>query len=413
MTIIHTLLRHSNRDQGAKIMEDIVIVGMARTPLGRFGGAFREVPAAHLGAAAIRGAIESGGLTPEEIDTVLYGNCRQAGNGPNPVRTAEVRAGIPVTVPAATINMACPSGMKSIMLASQSIWSGEARAAIAGGMESMSTMPFMVKNIRWNGIKLGNRLIEDSWSDTVDPLCNMTMGQTAENLARKYKISREEQDLSALQSHQKAASAQEKGYLKWEIVSLSAVEGLDPQLKQLDYDEAIRRDTSLERLARLSPAFDEEGSVTAGNSCSMGDGGVAMVVTSRSVAKERGWVPLFSVVSFAQVGVEPALMGEGPGVAIPAALSNAGMTLSDMAYIEVNEAFAVQILANEQVLNWDRDRVNVHGGAIALSHPTGISGARIVMSLYNALRVNDAELGIASICGGGGVSTAMVIRRES
>ncbi|TAN25858.1 MAG: thiolase family protein [Actinomycetota bacterium] len=386
---------------------------MARTPLGRFGGTFCEVPAAHLGAAAIKGAIESANLAPEDIDAVSFGNCRQAGNGPNPVRTAEVRAGIPVSVPAATINMACPSGMKTMMLASQSIWSGEAGVVIAGGMESMSTMPFMVKNIRWNGIKLGNRVIEDAWSDTVDPLCNMTMGQTAENLARKYKISREEQDEFALQSHQKAARAQDKGYLKWEISSLSALEGLDPQLQQLDHDESIRRDTSIERLARLSPAFEEGGTVTAGNSCSMGDGSVAMVVTSRAKAAERGWAPLFSVVSFAQVGVEPAFMGEGPGVAIPAALKNARMTLADMDYIEVNEAFAVQILANEQVLNWDRDRVNVHGGAIALSHPTGISGARIVMSLDNVLRVNDSEFGVASICGGGGVSTAMVIRRES
>jgi len=290
---------------------------------------------------------------------------------------------------------------------------GESRTMVAGGMESMSTMPFMVKNVRWEGIKLGNRVIEDAWSDTIDPLCEMGMGQTAENLAKKYQISREEQDEIALDSHQKAASAEDNGFLKWEIVSSSVLSGLDEQIQRLDHDESIRRDTSLERLGRLKPAFEDGGSVTAGNSCSMGDGGVALVVTSRTNAKERGWVPLFSVVSFAQTGVEPALMGEGPGASIPMALRNAGMRLNDMEFIEVNEAFAVQILANERVLGWDRSRVNAHGGAIAMSHPTGISGARILMSLYNVLRVNGSELGVAAICGGGGVSTAMVIRRES
>ncbi len=394
-------------------MDDIVIVGMARTPLGRFGGTLRDVPAAQLGAAAIRGALESGNVEPKEIDTVLLGNCRQAGNGPNPVRTAAVRAGIPTSVPAATINMACPSGMKSVMLASQSIWAGESRTVVAGGMESMSTMPFMMKNVRWEGIKLGNRVLEDAWSDTIDPLCDMTMGQTAENLARKYRITREEQDAFALESHQKAASAQDRGYLKWEIASSTSISGLEPKLGNLDHDESIRRDTSLEKLARLSPAFEAGGSVTAGNSCSMGDGGVALVVTSRTTAMEHGWTPLFSVVSFAQVGVDPQFMGEGPGIAIPAALKSAGMLLGDMDFIEVNEAFAVQMLANERVLGWDRDKVNVHGGAIAMSHPTGISGARILMSLYNVLRVNDGEFGVAGICGGGGVSTAMTIRRES
>ncbi len=394
-------------------MEDIVIVGMARTPLGRFGGTLRDVPAANLGAAAIKGALDAGSVAPEDVDAVMLGHCRQAGNGPNPVRTAAVRAGIPVSVPAATINMACPSGMKSVMLASQSIWTGESRTVVAGGMESMSTMPFMMKNLRWEGIKLGNRTLEDAWSDTVDPLCGMTMGQTAENLVKKYGISREEQDAFALESHQKAAAAEDNGHMKWEIVSSSSLAGLDPQIERLDHDESIRRDTSLEKLARLRPSFDQDGSVTAGNSCSMGDGGVALVVTSRDEAERKGWRPLFSVLAFAQVGVEPEFMGEGPGVAIPAALGKAGMTLGDMDLIEVNEAFAVQMLVNERVLGWDRSRVNVHGGAIAMSHPTGISGGRILVSLYNALRIRDQEFGVAGICGGGGVSTAMVIRREN
>ncbi len=394
-------------------MEEIVIVGAARTPLGRFGGTLRDVATADLGAAAIRGALENGNISPVEIDSVLFGHCRQAGNGPNPVRTAAVRAGIPTSAPAATINMACPSGMKSVMLACQSIWSGESRTVVAGGMESMSTMPFMMRNLRWEGIKLGNRVLEDAWSDTVDPLCGMTMGQTAELLVTKYGISREEQDAFALESHQKAAAATERGLFKWEIASSASVKELDPRIQSLDHDEAIRHDTSMEKLGRLSPAFDEAGSVTAGNSCSMGDGGVALVVTSRELAEQRGWTPLFSVASFAQVAVEPRFMGEGPGVAIPAALAKAGMVLADMDFIEVNEAFAVQVLVNERMLGWDRGKVNVHGGAIAMSHPTGISGARILVALYNILRTNDSEFGVAGICGGGGVSTAMVIRRES
>lgn len=393
-------------------MEDIVIVGMSRTPMGRFGGTLRDIPTARLGAAAIRGALENGNVSPGDVDSVVMGHCRQAGNGPNPVRTAAVTAGIPVSAPSATINMACPSGMKSVMLASQSILTGESLTVMAGGMESMSTMPFMMRNVRWEGIKLGNRVLEDAWSDTVDPLCDMTMGQTAENLSKKYKIGRQEQDQFSLESHQKAARAEDNGFLKWEIVPSSAIAGFEDQLQQLDHDESIRRDTSLEKLARLKPVFDKAGTVTAGNSCSMGDGGVALVVTSRSNARDRGWTPLFSVVSSAQVAVDPQFMGEGPGVAIPAALQKAGMNLSDMDFIEVNEAFAVQMLVNERMLGWDRSRVNVHGGAVAMSHPTGISGARILVALYNALRVNDAELGVAGICGGGGVSTSMVIRRE-
>lgn len=388
-------------------MEDIVVVGMARTPLGRFGGTFKKVSAAQLGAAAIREALGRGGVIPKDVDVAILGHCRQAGNGPNPVRTAAVNAKIPVSVPAMTVNMACPSGMKSVMLACQSIWSQESRVVVAGGMESMSTMPFLVKNVRWEGIGLGNRTLEDSWSDTIDPLCHMSMGQTAENLAIKYRISRDDQDAWALESHRKAAYAEDQGWFDWEMGAVPAA-----LAEQLDRDEAIRRDTSLERLGRLKPAFATEGSVTAGNSCSMGDGAVALVVTNRNVARERGWTPLFGVVSFAQIAVEPAYMGEGPGVAIPLALERAQMTLNDIEFIEVNEAFAVQMLVNERMVGWDRSRVNVHGGAIALSHPTGISGARILVSLYNVLRVHDGEWGLASICGGGGVSTAMVIHRE-
>lgn len=393
-------------------LNDVVVVSAARTPMGKFGGTLRNVMAYDLGAAVISEALKRAGIEGEQVDEVIFGNCRQAGNGPNPARTAAVRGGIPTAVPTHTVNKACPSGMKAVALASQAIRLGDCEIVVAGGMESMSTMPYLLKGVRWEGFKLGNRVLEDAWSDTIDPLCNMGMGQTAENLVERYKISREEQDRFSLESHQKAARAQDEGWFDWEIVP---VEVPQPKGDPISFaeDETIRRDTSLEKMAKLPPVFKPDGTVTAGNACQMSDGAVALVVTSREKAAALGIEPLFSLVSYSQVAVEPAYMGEGPGVSIPKALERAGMTLDDMDLIEVNEAFAVQVLANERVLGWDREKLNVHGGAIALGHPTGISGARILVTLYNALRQHDGELGIAGICGGGGVSMAMVIKRES
>lgn len=390
------------------------MVSAARTPLGSFGGTFRDLPVYELGAAAIQGALARAGLTGDQVDEVIYGNCRQAGNGPNPSRTAAVKGGIPVSVPTHSVNMACPSAMKSMMLACQAIWSGDARLVLAGGMESMSTIPYLLKNARWEGFKLGDRTLQDGWSDAIDPLCNMGMGTTAENLAEKYGISRAEQDEFALASYRKAAAAADAGHPDREIVPVRLPPTKKrPEGAELAHDETVRQDVSLEKLAALKPAFKAGGTVTAGNACGMGDGACAVLVTTRAYATALGLTPLFSIVAFAQAAVEPTTMGEGPGVSIPLALQKAGLTLADVDYIEVNEAFAVQILANERVLGWDRDRVNVHGGAIALGHPTGISGARILITLDNILRTYDKELGVAGICGGGGVTTAMVIRRES
>lgn len=393
-------------------LNDIVVVSAARTPTGRFGGTLKETPVYDLGAAVISEALKRADLQGEQVDEVIMGHCRQAGNGPNPSRTAAVRGGIPVSVPTNTINKACPSAMKAVALASQAIRLGDAELIVAGGMDSMSTIPYLLKGVRWSGLKLGDRVLEDGWSDSIDPLCNMGMGMTAENLVERYKIPREEQDRFGLESHQKAARAQDEGRFDWEIVPVEV-----PQRKGgpilFAKDETIRRDTSLEKMAKLPPVFKKDGTVTAGNACQMSDGAVALVVTSRAKARDLGLRPLFSLVSYSQVAVEPAYMGEGPAVSIPQALERAGMTLDDMDLIEVNEAFAVQVLANERVLKWDREKLNVHGGAIALGHPTGISGARILVTLYNALRQRDGELGIAGICGGGGVSMAMVIRRES
>lgn len=392
---------------------DIVAIGAVRTPLGSFGGSFRDMPVCDLGAAAIRAALERAGVPGDQVDQVIFGNCRQAGNGPNPARTASVRGGIPVSVPAYTVNMACPSAMKTVMLAGQELSAGNARMVLAGGMESMSTMPYLLKGVRWEGFKLGDKTLSDSWSDTVDPLCGFGMGMTAENQVQKYRISRTEQDEFAVSSHAKAAAAQREGWTDAEIVPVQLPPTRShPEGVTVSRDESIRQDTSLDKLGKLKPVFQRDGSVTAGNSCAMGDGASAIVLTTRGIAKAMGLRPLFSIVCCAQTAVDPATMGDGPAHSIPRALEKAGMSLSDMDFIEVNEAFAAQILANERVLKWDRARLNAYGGAIALGHPTGISGARILVTLDNILRRYDKQLGVAGICGGGGVTTAMVIRRE-
>jgi acetyl-CoA C-acetyltransferase len=379
--------------------------------MGKFGGTLKDMAAYDLGASAIVGALQKASLQGENIDDVLLGSCRQAGNGPNPSRTASVRGGIPESVPAITLNMACPSGLRALSLASQAIRLGEAEVVMVGGFDSMSTIPYLLKDVRWQGFKMGDKVIQDGWSDSIDPLCNLGMGQTAENLAEKYGISREEQDEFSVSSHQKAAKAQDEGWFDEEIVAVKVPQrGGEPVI--FSQDETIRRNTSIETLAKLPPVFKKDGTITAGNACQMSDGAVAMVVTSRRKAKELGIKPLFSLLSYSQSAVEPRFMGEGPGEAIPLALAKANLTLDDVDFIEVNEAFAVQVLANERIIKWNREKLNVHGGAIALGHPTGISGARILVTLGNILRIHDGEIGLAGICGGGGVTMAAVIKRE-
>ncbi len=393
-------------------LKDIVCISACRTPMGKFGGTLRNTAAYDLGAAAVREAVKRAGLTGDQIDEVILGSCRQAGNGPNPSRTAAVRGGIPETVPTQTINMACPSGMKAAQLASQSIRLGDSEIVLIGGFDSMSTIPYLLKNTRWNGFKMGDKRLEDGWSDSIDPLIGQGMGGTAENLVDKYKISRQAQDEFALSSHQKAARAQDNGWFDNEIVPVEVKSR--KETITFDKDETVRPDTTIEKLGKLPAVFRKEGgTVTAGNACGMSDGACALVLTSREKAKELGATPLFSIIDYSSVAVSPATMGEGPGISIPMVLKRTGMTINDPDLIEVNEAFAVQVLANEQVLGWDREKLNVHGGAIALGHPTGISGARILVTLYYALKGLDKELGLAGICGGGGVSMAMLIKRES
>jgi acetyl-CoA C-acetyltransferase len=393
-------------------LNDVVAISAVRTAMGRFGGTLRSVPSYDLGATAIRAALARAAVAGDGVDAVIFGSCRQAGNGPNPARTAAVRGGVPVSVPVETVNMACPSGMRCIVAASQAIRLGDIKTAVVGGMDSMSTIPYLLKDCRWEGFKMGDRTLLDGWSDSIDPLCNLGMGATAENLVDKYRIPREEQDAFAVASHQKAARAQAQGWFDEEIVPFeAAATGSQPAVVFIK-DETIRPDTTLEKIAKLKPAFKKDGTVTAANACGMSDGATALVLTSREHAKALGVAPLFSLAAYSSVAVEPTTMGEGPSVAIPAVLRRAGLTLDQMDLLEVNEAFAVQVLANERVLKWDPAKLNIHGGAIALGHPTGISGARIVVTLYHALKRTGKELGIAAICGGGGVSMALIIRRE-
>ena len=393
-------------------LNDVVAISAVRTAMGKFGGTLKDIPAYDLGAVVVREAVKKASIESNQIDDVILGSCRQAGNGPNPARTASVKGGIHETVPVITLNMACPSGMRAIALASQSIRLGEADVVVVGGFDSMSTIPYLLKGSRWDGFKMGNKVIEDGWSDSIDPLIGQGMGETAENLYDKYKISREEQDEFAIESHLKASAAQRNGWFDEEIVPIEIPATKRTPAVTFNKDETIRHEIDREKMAKIKPAFRKDGTVTAGNACGLSDGATALVITHRKKAEELGVKPLFSILSYSQVAVGPSTMGEGPALSIPSALEKAGMKLDDMDLIEVNEAFAIQVLANERVLKWDRKKLNVHGGAIALGHPTGISGARIIVTLYYALKRLNKEYGVAGICGGGGVTMATVIKRE-
>jgi acetyl-CoA C-acetyltransferase len=394
-------------------LSDIVVIGAVRTPMGRFGGTIKDVPSYDLGAAAIREALRRAGIQGSDVSEVIYGSCRQAGNGPNPSRTASLKAGIPINISTNTINMACPSGMKCVHLATEAVRLADSDIVVAGGMDSMSTIPYLLKGVRWQGFRMGPKTIEDGWSDSIDPTTGQGMGDTAENLVEKYGLKREDLDSFAVSSHQKAARAQKEGLFDEEIVSIEVPAASKKESPGIfEKDETIRYDASAAQMAKLSSSFRKGGCVTAGNSCGLSDGACAVVVTTRERAKAMGAKPLFSFVSFAQAAVEPSTMGEGPGVVIPMALKKAGMTLNDMDLFEINEAFAAQVLTNIQTLKLDTGKLNIHGGAIALGHPTGISGCRILITGYHALKTMNKEMLCASICGGGGVTTAMIIRRE-
>lgn len=390
-------------------LSDIVICSAVRTPLGRFGGALRKLPSYELGAAAFRAALLAAKIEPSAVGEVIGGSCRQAGNGLNPVRTAALLAGLPDSIPASTLNMACPSGMKALFLGAQAIAMGSCEVVLTGGMDSMSTIPHLIRGLRFDAPRLGDMAIEDGWKDATDPFTGLSMGQTAERMAVERDIGRAEQDAYALESHRRATKAWSEGAFESQVCPIM---DRHTGTALLTRDEVPRSETSLERLAALPPAFATQGTITAGTTSAMADGAAALVLASRFAARALGLQPLASLVAFAQSAVEGERMGRGPEVSIPAVLKTAGLHLRDIDLWELNEAFAVQVLANARALGIDHERLNLHGGSIALGHPTGVSGARIVVTLLHALRRRESELGLAAICGGGGVTTAMILRCE-
>jgi acetyl-CoA C-acetyltransferase len=381
--------------------------------MGRFGGTMKDMKVYDIASFPIKEALRRANVSGDDLDEAIIGCCRQAGNHVNPARTAAVKGGAGVSVPGVTINKACPAGMKALTMATQAIQVGVADIVLCGGMESMSTIPHLVKGHRFNGFGLGPVTMEDGWSDAHDPIADLSMGLTAENLVEKYGLTREELDQFAADSHNKAAAAQKNGWFDEEITPVMVPQGRNKPELTFAKDESIRYDASLEAMGKLKPAFKPTGQVTAGNACGLTDGAAFLVAMTRAEADKRGLKPLFSVLSYASTAVDGKVMGEGPAVSIPMALKRAGMQLPDMDLIEVNEAFAAQVIANERALGWDRAKLNVAGGAIALGHPTGCSGARIVVSMYYALKRLDKEFGVAGICGGGGSTMAVAIKREN
>jgi acetyl-CoA acetyltransferase family protein len=385
------------------------IVSAVRTPHGRYGGTLRDVSLVEIGGLAGSAAVERAGLPVDAIEETIVSNCRQAGNGPNPGRQVSLRAGAPLTTPAQTINMACASGLKTIQLAHQSVVSGNADAVLAIAAESMSTMPYIASyRLRWEGVRRGDITLADGWRDGgTDPICGMNMGQTAEKIAREFGVERAAQDAWSARSHQRVQRAWEEGRFTDEVVPVD-VEG-----ELFERDETFRVDSDPGKLARLKPSFQTDGTVTAGNSSQMADGAASVVVASAEAVERHGLTPLARLVSFAAVGVDPTMMGIGPTAAIPLALKRAGLDTTDIDLFEINEAFAAQIVQNVRELGLDEERVNVNGGGIALGHPTGQSGTRIVVSLLHELARRDARLGVASLCVGGGQGIAAVIERVS
>ncbi len=396
-------------------VEDAVILSAARTPIGKFQGSLSSLPATQLGAIAVKAAVERAGINPEEIEEVIMGNVVQAGEGQAPARQAGILSGIPATVSASTINKVCGSGLKAAMFAAQAVRAGDADLFVAGGFESMSRVPYLV-NGRSGELKFGNQPLTDAllYDGLWDPFENWGMGNAAEFIADEYEVTREAMDQWAFQSHRKAVEAQESGRFKSEIVPVQ-IPGKKGEVKVVDTDECPRKDTSLEVLTKLKPAFKSDGKVTPGNSSPMNDGGAAVVIASRAYAEKNHLKPMAKVVGYAQAAVEPKYLFAAPAYAIPKLLKKIGWTLQDVDLIELNEAFAAQVLADGYALadqGWDWNKVNVNGGAIALGHPLGASGARVLTTLLYALKDRGLKRGIASLCLGGGEAVAMAVEME-
>ena len=394
-------------------LSDVVVVGVARSPMGNFGGSMKYLSAVELGGQVIKAAIERAGIKGDQVDMNIYGNCRQAGNGTNPARIAGQLGGIPADKFAITPNCACPTSILAFIMASRAIRLGDAEVVTCGGMESMSTIPHIVKGHRWDGFRLGNVTLMDGWYDTTDVIAKVSPGMTAEIVAERYDVSKDEQDYFAWESHQKAQKAQTEGFFEEEITPITVPAHGRQEAFIFDKDETIRYDSKLDKIKKIKPAFKKDGTVTAANACGMPDGATAMVVMSRKKAKSLGLRPLFHLHSYAQFAVDNEIFGIGPAYSIPMALEKGGLTMDDISFVEINEAFAATSVACEKMLKLDHEKHNVKGGAIALGHATGSSGARITITLHSLLKHYDKEFGVSSICGGGGVTAALVIRREN
>ncbi len=392
-------------------MDDVVIVGAVRTAVGKFGGTLAKIPAPRLGAAVIQALLARTGVKAEAVSEVLLGQVLTAGSGQNPARQAGIFAGLPDMVPAMTINKVCGSGLKATHLAAQAIKAGDAEIVIAGGQENMSAAPHVLSNSR-DGFRMGDAKLVDSM--IVDGLWDVYnqyhMGTTAENIAAKWGVSREEQDAFAAASQQKAEAAQKAGKFKDEIVGIEIPSRKGPATI-FDTDEYPKHGTTAESLAALRPAFDKAGSVTAGNASGLNDGAAAVMMMSARKAAELGLTPLAKIRAYSSAGVDPKFMGMGPVPASRLCLSKAGWSVEDLDLLEINEAFAAQAIAVNRDMGWDTSKVNVNGGAIAIGHPIGASGCRILVTLIHEMIRRDAKKGLASLCIGGGMGVALAIER--
>ena len=392
-------------------MKDVVIVSAVRTAIGTFGRSLKDVPAVDLGALVIKEAVNRAGIKPELVEEVIMGNVIQAGLGQNTARQAAVKSGLPEEIPAMTINKVCGSGLRAVSLAAQMIKAGDADCVVAGGMESMSNAPYAIKEMRWghkmNATKTVDTMINDALWDAFN---DYHMGVTAENIAEKWNLTREELDAFAASSQAKAEAAIKAGKFKDEIVPVVIPQRKgDP--KVFDTDEGPRFGTTAETLAKLKPCFIKDGKVTAGNASGINDGAAAFVIMSADKAKELGLKVMATIKSYGSRGLDPAIMGYGPFYATKKALENVNMEVKDLDLIEANEAFASQSLAVAKDLGFDMDKVNVNGGAIALGHPVGASGARILVTLLHEMEKRDAKTGLATLCIGGGMGTALIVER--
>jgi acetyl-CoA C-acetyltransferase len=390
-------------------MTEVVIVSAARTAVGKFGGSLASIPAPDLGAIVIACALKRAGVAPELVSEVIMGNVLAAGLGQNPARQASLKAGLPVSVPAMTINRVCGSGLQAVMSAANAIIAGDADIVVAGGQENMSATPHILKGSR-DGLKMGTASLVDSM--IVDGLWDVYneyhMGVTAENIAEEFHVSRNEQDLFAVASQNKAEAAQKAGKFKDEIVPVPVPQRKGPPV-MFDADEFIRYGVTLEAISGLKPAFDKNGTVTAANSSGINDGAAAVVVMSAARAAELGLKPMARIVAYAAAGIDPKIMGMGPAPASHKCLARAGWKPEDLDLMEINEAFAAQSCAVHDEMGWDLSKVNVNGGAIAIGHPIGASGARILTTLLYEMKRSGAKKGLASLCIGGGMGVAMAV----